>query len=467
MALTLIVGKPGSGKSYFAVKKIAENFVDWLSYEKREGKPFERVLYTNLHLNDDAFNDYILEHVGDGFDVRNYYKFVDTDFFYQKDSAGHRMPRKWWDEIPVKALIVIDEVHQYMPASGTGSKDYMQEFVEYVSTHRHKEHDIIFITQHPDNINRSILNMAADVYHIINIKNRVLPWLGIPFADLDVIKEAWGCKRQVANALYGNYVGRSFRPQNTVTFQLKPEIFALYQSHTLLNGSGGGEDRPDLKLGKIGSLFWFAKRHFWHLSIKAGLVYAGFWGIHFLLTQAPQIFAESMSGGLNKTEEIRAENENNSALSSSPAVVQNTSFSPPQTMERRKEPVNRDIKERMQNDFYNQSGVFIYGIDYIITRNEGRVNVGEIFLYQGGEVVLESVDYLHKKLGVRAIDSDGVQGSGNSLTGFIWGEFPADLGGGNGDFSKENPANNEFRSGSTFTGFGRNIGSNWCISGLE
>ncbi|MBR0191852.1 MAG: hypothetical protein IJQ31_07295 [Thermoguttaceae bacterium] len=464
MALTLIVGKPGSGKSYFAVKKIAEMVLDWLSYEKREGKPFERVLYTNLHLNDDAFNEYIAEHVGNGFDIKNYYKFIDTDFFYAKDSAGHRNPCKWWENIPVKALIVIDEVHQYLPAGGTGSKDYMQEFVEYVSTHRHKEHDIIFITQHPDNINRSILNMAADVYHIINIKNRVLPWIGIPFADIDVVKEAWGCKRQVANALYGNYVGRSFRAQNNVTFQLKPEIFALYQSHTLLNGQGGGEDRPDLKLGKIGSLFWFAKRHIWHLSFKAGLVYAAFWGIRFMLSQAPQIFADGMTKGM------KVEVPSNPESSAADPVPVSTPSSPPGSnykYKSEKVPEKKDIKEKIQNDFYNDSGIFIYGPDYIITRNEGRVNVGETFNFQGESVVLLSVDYKYKKLRYRTNDLDGVQPAGTAGTGFFGNSVSDGAGGADGIFGGKDSNYYDVRSSPNFDGFGRNIGSNWGLDCLE
>ena len=148
MSISLIIGKPGSGKSYFAVSKIADMVREWCAFEARENKPFTRQLYTNLYLNVEEFQKYVDAKNGVGVDVAKYLHHLDDDFFYTQSGEGPRVPRKWWDDIPNESMIAIDEVHQYMPQGGTGQKDYMQLFVEYVATHRHREHDLFLITQH-------------------------------------------------------------------------------------------------------------------------------------------------------------------------------------------------------------------------------------------------------------------------------------------------------------------------------
>lgn len=426
--LSMIVGKPGSGKSYLAVSKIADMICDWCAFELREHKPFERVLYTNLFLNVEEFQNYVVRTVGE-VDVSKYIHHLDDDFFYTQSGNGPRNPRKWWDEVPNKAYLVIDEVHQYMPAGGTGSKDYMQLFTEYVSTHRHREHDLILITQHTDNVNRSILSMATDIFHVVNIKNRVLPVLHIPFADIDVIKEAFGCSRQVANVLYGNYIGRAVKIQSETTIILKPEIFALYKSHTL---SEGAEDRPSLKLSRIGSIFWFAKKHWFHLSFKAGLVIGGFWFLQFILCKFPFVLGNSITKTISHKKE--------------PVLVTSVEQvpAPPPSVEK---PVvsseKVSFKEQRERDFFNNTGIYIYGKDFIVTRDAGRVNVGESFNFEGTEVVLESVDFRQKKIkscplvpapvfssvpdGVQtpAVEGAGFVGDGVSPESRTGGETPA------------------------------------------
>lgn len=400
MAISMIIGKPGSGKSYYAVSRIADMVRDWCAYELREGKEFPRKLYTNLYLNVEEFQKFIKKYVGD-VDVSKYLVHVGDDFFFQVSDSGVRSPYKWWDEVPNKAFLVIDEVHQYMPQGGTGGRDYMQLFTEYVSMHRHREHDLILITQHTDTIHKNILCMASDIFHVVNVKNKVLPVLRIPFADLDVVKEAFGCQRQVATVLYGNYVGRAVKVQSEFNIILKPEIFALYKSHTL----GGEGDRPSLKLSPIGSLFWFGRRHWFHLSIKAGLLYAGYLGLVFMFTKFPTVLASTVGGVGDKavSEGMPEAVESPAPLVSEVSSVEKLQAVPaavsPGHVEEKKDVRDESqlFKYERERDFYNFTGVYIYGPDFIVLREKGRVNVGEFFEFEGRSVRLDSVDFKRKK----------------------------------------------------------------------
>ena len=125
--------------------------------------------------------------------------------------------------------------------------------------------------------------MAADAYHVINIKGRVLPFLGIPFADIDVVKEAFGYNQQYANILYGNYIGRAFKPESTLHILLKSEIYNLYKSHN----NSAASDRPSLNFSRFGAVCWFLRRHLWHLIIKAAVVYFIFYTCWQVICKMP------------------------------------------------------------------------------------------------------------------------------------------------------------------------------------
>ena len=64
MSLSVIFGKPGAGKTYYAVMRIAEYLEDFCRFELQEGVEHERKIYTNLPLNFDAIDDYISDRLG-------------------------------------------------------------------------------------------------------------------------------------------------------------------------------------------------------------------------------------------------------------------------------------------------------------------------------------------------------------------------------------------------------------------
>lgn len=380
MSITLIIGKPGSGKSYFAVSKIAEKLCDFARYEKREGTDAEGGFWTNLKLNVEEVNNYVKIETGQDFDSGKYLHYLEDSFFYEEDG---KTPRKWWDDIPVKQTLVVDEVHQYIPAHGAGGREYMERFTQYISQHRHYQHEIFMITQHTDTIHKNILCMAEGAYHVMNVKTRVIPFLGIPFADLDVVKEAWGCKQQLANIVYGNYIGRSFKKESLTSIILRPEIFRLYVSHMHIQNAEG--DKASLHLGRFGSILWLLRKHGFQVSVKVGILVGCAFAVRYMLTEAPTILSDSLAGGMAKEEE-----KTKSRATGEVPVVEKT------------------VDAVLAPEF---SGILVYGKDFIIA-GKGRVKIGEEFLYYGEKVRLQSVDFVCRTVDVERLRSSDCQGSG-------------------------------------------------------
>ena len=292
MALSVIFGKPGAGKSYFAVTKIVSEIEDYCRAELVSGVEHKRKIYTNLPLKRDAINDYISKKIGRPVDAAKYIEVLEENFFIEETTPGKFKKIDWWEKFPEGAFIVIDEVQFYLSNSkDSGDGAYLKDFQLYISTHRHRKHDLIFLTQHTDNINKVCLNMAQDAYHVVNIKGRVLPWLGIPFADFQVLLEAFGYKNQYANILYGNYLGRAFKPESTLHILLSPDIYRLYKSHN----NDDGEDRPSLQLSRGRAVLWFLRRHFWHLFIKAALVVFVVHMIFGVICSLPVVLSDKLS----------------------------------------------------------------------------------------------------------------------------------------------------------------------------
>jgi hypothetical protein len=212
MSLYIVEGKPGSGKSYHVVTMILQVLQDWIEYSRRENKPLERLLYTNLKLDFSCVNEYLIKRVGGEVDVSPYIREIDDDVKKTFLHAGGHCPLAL---LPQNALIVIDEVQNLFGAeigSGKSRDPFFVSFRNYISEHRHYGHELIFITQDIGNIASPILAMAEKLLHVNNVKNMVLPFpLNIPFSDLDVVKEAWGFETQFYRVCVGKLFGRRVR----------------------------------------------------------------------------------------------------------------------------------------------------------------------------------------------------------------------------------------------------------------
>lgn len=344
--LNIITGKPGSGKSYFAVKKIVEQLTDCLEFERREGTPHQRKIYTNISLNIDEFIRYFQTS-----EVKKYLYVLDADFFWSTTFSGSKQLCKWWEKFDNNSLIVIDEV-QYFLGSGGGVEsvnDYQKEFELYISTHRHKGQDLFFITQHQDNILKSCLSMAEGLYRVDNIKSRVIPLIGIPLSDFGVLKRAWGYDQQYALVTFGQLIGRAFKTDFVERVLLDSSIYRLYQTHN----KDVNNDRPDLKLSKLGAIFWLIKKHWFHLSVKALIFYLFIFGIYKVVVSLPMILTSAIPKSEKKLD-----------------VTSNTDSTPPIL----------PIMEKQENK------IVVIGKTYLVLSNRKIVNVSEVFDYEGKKV---------------------------------------------------------------------------------
>lgn len=297
MSLHIVSGKPGSGKSYHTVTMLLGHLEDWARFEQKEGQAFERVLYSNLTLDTAKINEYLSQKIGHEADVSHYIRPIDENVRRMFAESGGKFPLA---VLPQNAMIVIDEVQKMFGAeldTDKKSKSFQTEFRNYISTHRHHGHDLIFITQATDNISKQILLMAEKLYQVENAKHHGLPFpLNIPFADVDIVKEAFGFHTQFYRVSVGKYQGRRVKfDRETTSHLMKEDVFACYNSHTL---SDVQSDRPSLKLSKIGAVMWFVKKHGWHLGLKLLIaVFLLYWGLN-LVTQAPGILTKALTSNL-------------------------------------------------------------------------------------------------------------------------------------------------------------------------
>lgn len=321
MTLRAIQGKPGSGKTCYLVFLLMKLLADWARYKHEHDEPYPRVLYINVPLNIEAMNEYFKKELGFDVDVSEYIVLLD-DSFFRNENGDYR---EWWEDFPEGAFIVIDEVHHYLPASikrKKGGVDYSDKFTNYVSMHRHRQHDIILLSQHIDNVSVEVKKQIDTVYEVLNVKNRtvgIFPFT-VQMADVDVVREAWGFPVQMAHIKKGICEARKvIYDKNYDVFILAPALFALYRSHTK---SGESLDRPSLKLGKIGSLIWFARRYCFKFVFSICLLVVAVMTARSMFTTLPAALVEGLSGGMDAgvTTDVKTPQNTEFSVSTKPIV---------------------------------------------------------------------------------------------------------------------------------------------------
>jgi hypothetical protein len=266
---------------------------DWVSYQQREGEPYPRVLYTNIPLNVDNINSYLSNEFGTEIDISEQIEVLEDSFFCNE--KGEYI--EWWSKFGDNDFVVIDEVHHYLPSSlkrKKGGLELADHFMNYVLKHRHQGQDIIFLTQHLNNIAIEIKRMASVIYEVLNIKNMTVGiWpFKIPMEDIDIVRESWGYPVQLAHVKRGVCAANSvtYDRQHEV-FVLTPSLFGLYESHT---NSSVSLDRPSLKLGRFGSLVWFSKKYVPKFIIYAVILVTLFFMGKTFITHLPTVLSKSL-----------------------------------------------------------------------------------------------------------------------------------------------------------------------------
>lgn len=156
MAIWFITGVPGSGKTLYTLQ-------NYVIPSLRKG----RTVYHNIEGLDERrlwistfFDDIDPIHVS-----QNLIKIPDNEIktFYDYIASQPR-------EKAANALVIIDEVQNIYSARDYQSKENKQ-VISYLTTHRHFGHDVVFITQHQDNVDVAVRRMTDQSKLIDNNKN--------------------------------------------------------------------------------------------------------------------------------------------------------------------------------------------------------------------------------------------------------------------------------------------------------
>ena len=201
--VSLVVGFPGSGKSYYAVKKI----YDILSIKDNKPSQYE-IIYTNIGgIKFDYFPDSkvlfkklkesdLIEYLTECFKIYELHKNDDNvdDYLIEYSKTQNFY----------NSLIIFDECHDFF-----GSQDKVKIF--WLTYHRHLNHEIILLTQ-----NKSL----------INTKYRAIPE--------QFIEAQPRSKKLFSNTLnykhYSSFAMRKSDQFNTSSIKTNKDIFDLYQS---------------------------------------------------------------------------------------------------------------------------------------------------------------------------------------------------------------------------------------------
>lgn len=161
MAITLIKGRPGSGKSYECV-------VHHILPNLKQG----RKVVTNVPLNIDQFALVLGEQVRDLIEV---YPFdFDSKEHFLGNPEDYKSYQDWRNAEGQGCLFVLDECHLLFPLQGRGKghDELASEQIKFFSGHRHYGFDFIFMTQSDRKINKLL---REDIEICIELrKNRAI-----------------------------------------------------------------------------------------------------------------------------------------------------------------------------------------------------------------------------------------------------------------------------------------------------
>jgi zona occludens toxin len=166
VALTLVTGVPGSGKTLWAVWNL-----------QRELKSGRRLLVNGIR-------DLALDH-----------ELVSDDDV-----------RRWHEVVQPNDILVVDEVQRIWPPVPQGSKATVD--IEKLHVHRHFGVDIVVITQHPNRMNKTVRDLVGRHVHVRRLlglnRAMIYEWDSVhnPSAGFrDAVKSMWAYPKK-AFALY-------------------------------------------------------------------------------------------------------------------------------------------------------------------------------------------------------------------------------------------------------------------------
>lgn len=219
MAVYLIAGKPGSGKSFEAVK-------EWAFPAFKAG----RKVITNLPLNLDVWQMFFPHSdLSELLDVRpsDGLEFSRPDHYgdswrHPGLPSGHPEAGSDHARSGKGPLYIVDEAHRDLPSGATD-----KAVIHWFKEHRHEGADVLLMTQEPRDIHRSILALVQAAYWCTN-------HAGAGYQDRYSVQVRQGWQK-TASPMGASFVRR-----------YDGKYFPLYQSYSR-GGSPGAETKARTK----------------------------------------------------------------------------------------------------------------------------------------------------------------------------------------------------------------------------
>lgn len=195
--ITYLIGNPGSGKTYYAVYKIYELFLN----PKRDLKNEYLLCYTNINQFKFELSDKFIK-----FDFDKFYDDLSVLYGLYLDKADDKKLNDKALELGLhKVVIVLDEAHNFLKAK----KDEI--LIWWLTYHRHLYQDIYLITQDLSLVNSEYKRIAEFFYKAVDSSRRIF-------------------KNKLRYVIYGSYklYNKDIYDKFQVPFNL--EIYNLYHS---------------------------------------------------------------------------------------------------------------------------------------------------------------------------------------------------------------------------------------------
>lgn len=184
--ITLVTAPPGGGKSYYAIRRVADALM--------EGKP----VAGNVQLADDWVRQ-IVRHNWvfwlRPFKRRRFLREAADRYHFTEDLDELfrlRLPGRG----EARGRMVLDEAHNWMNARSWSAED-RREIVQFFSQHRKLGWEVDLIAQHPEMIDKQVRNLCEYIVYLRNLKKA--SWGGVrlfPF-NLFLAVTTWHAAQRV------------------------------------------------------------------------------------------------------------------------------------------------------------------------------------------------------------------------------------------------------------------------------
>lgn len=230
-SITTLIGRGGDGKSYITVHDLAHNrLVRW-----------KHDLWTNLPLHVEALSEYVAAQRGcKAEDVaKRIHIILDEDL--ERWANGHGGPWELCQEHDAKGDLIIDEAHVFCPK---GEKAIEKRWQEFLGEARHYGLERVqFITQASAKVSPVIEQHCHARYRIEKGDRRRTRWFGIPMSDVynliaSVTRRYQPLTFRIEEVRDAN---EKWQQNDETIFTFRPEVFALYESHSAAGGKSSTE----------------------------------------------------------------------------------------------------------------------------------------------------------------------------------------------------------------------------------